>query len=224
MTSLIEITNQYCNRASLGIFYNFPLDKNTADLIENQFSNKPGHMSPHQPAVLHTLVRMFNCKNIIEIGSLYGKSTCIMLDALPEAHITCIDTFEYTLDEKGTEQCYYDKFLENTKEYSNRITVKKELSSKVHKELPDSVYDCLFIDGDHSYNGIYTDILHYHTKLAPGGLIVGHDYPNPKAERYNFNGLLHCVNGLIRDKPESFSHFGYYLGFWAAVYTGTPIL
>ena len=37
----------------------------------------------------------------------------------------------------------------------------------------------VFIDGDHGYSAVKTDIKTWHPKVRPGGYIVGHDYLSP---------------------------------------------
>lgn len=220
---LEQISNIYCNREKFGVFKTLEINTSQIEKIEQQFLLKEGHMSYGQPYIIYKLVEKFSPKSILEIGSLYGKSCSIMLEASKESTITCIDTFRYSLDEKNTVPDYFDKFENNTKEYLNRVNVVKDLSTKVHSLFKEGEHDCLFIDGDHSYDGVYKDIVYYHSKLKPGGLIFGHDYPHPMVETFNFNGLMHCVNGLVRDRTDVFYDFGYMGGIWAARTTGKKL-
>jgi len=43
------------------------------------------------------------------------------------------------------------------------------------KELDGRLIDCLFIDGDHSYEGVRADYAMYSHLVRPGGLIAFHD-------------------------------------------------
>ena len=50
-------------------------------------------------------------------------------------------------------------------------------ANEVHSDLINSgfLYDFLFIDGDHSYEGCLKDINTWFPSLSPGGLIAFHD-------------------------------------------------
>jgi predicted O-methyltransferase YrrM len=47
----------------------------------------------------------------------------------------------------------------------------------------------IFIDGDHSYKGVRQDIIDYFPLLAPGGIMVFHDYLPPLNDE-NREGIL----------------------------------
>jgi predicted O-methyltransferase YrrM len=51
----------------------------------------------------------------------------------------------------------------------------KETLSKVKKHLTDRKVDYLFIDGDHSYEGVKQDFLMYSPLVRKGGVVVFHD-------------------------------------------------
>ncbi len=42
--------------------------------------------------------------------------------------------------------------------------------------FPDEFFDYVYIDGDHSYEGVMQDLIHFLPKLKIGGLIIGDDY------------------------------------------------
>lgn len=47
------------------------------------------------------------------------------------------------------------------------------------KTIPDGTLDFVFIDADHSYEGVKRDIEAWKPKVRAGGLLCGHDYDNP---------------------------------------------
>jgi predicted O-methyltransferase YrrM len=46
----------------------------------------------------------------------------------------------------------------------------------VLKTLTDNFFDMIYIDADHSYEGVYNDLKISYTKLKTGGILCGHDY------------------------------------------------
>jgi len=49
----------------------------------------------------------------------------------------------------------------------------------------------IFVDGDHSYQGVKQDILNYYPLLAPGGLMIFHDYLPPLDQENSSSILFH---------------------------------
>ncbi len=49
----------------------------------------------------------------------------------------------------------------------------------------------IFVDGDHSYAGVKQDIINYYPLLAPGGLMIFHDYLPPLDEQNSSSILFH---------------------------------
>jgi len=45
-------------------------------------------------------------------------------------------------------------------------------------KIADASLDFIFIDGDHSYEGVQRDLLAWMPKVKPGGWLMGHDYGN----------------------------------------------
>ena len=52
----------------------------------------------------------------------------------------------------------------------------KGKSSDILATLPDNSLDMIYIDGDHSYAGVKSDLDIAYQKVRPGGWIMGHDY------------------------------------------------
>lgn len=55
---------------------------------------------------------------------------------------------------------------------------------RVLAALGDEELDLLFIDGDHSYDGVRADLMDYRNLVRPGGLIALHDIVSDHAARY----------------------------------------
>jgi len=69
----------------------------------------------------------------------------------------------------------YERIL---KRFGNRdfIHIHRCLSEQLASKIPDKYFDWIYIDGDHSFEGLYSDLTNYYTKVKKGGLVIGDDY------------------------------------------------
>ena len=69
----------------------------------------------------------------------------------------------------------FDKFCRNIEPLKGHIVILRGKSKDVAKTFNEKI-DLLFIDGDHSYERVKTDVQSWLPKLKDGGIIVFHDY------------------------------------------------
>jgi len=133
-----------------------------------------------------------SCKTYLEIGTLHGGSMLIAMQSGLASTFVGIDPFE--------DHGYYGKpidphsgvrvTLANTQANINRNNPHKhpfklikgfstdpEVIAKVKEEFP--VVDFLFIDGDHSTEGVTKDFNNYSSLVRPGGILVFDNYQDP---------------------------------------------
>lgn len=116
---------------------------------------------------------------IVEIGSCTGISTCYLAAGSPmSSSIFCIDL--WTLGEGITalaSPAIEATFHANIKAmgYEGRVTAIKQFSDKAANDWGNIPIDLLFIDGDHSYEGVKSDWNHWSRFLKPGGTVIFHD-------------------------------------------------
>lgn len=70
----------------------------------------------------------------------------------------------------------FDLTMSLIKPYEDRAIVLKGDTVPMAKKIEDGILDFAFIDADHSFEGVYNDILAYLPKIKVGGWIGGHDY------------------------------------------------
>lgn len=104
---------------------------------------------------------------ICEIGCYHGKSTRVMAMANPTARIMAIDRPQ-------DERCW--RILElNTDDM--RVLLRKGTSSEILPiTYPDRKFDLGFIDAGHLAEDVSGDIANLLPRMAPGGVISGHDW------------------------------------------------
>lgn len=61
-------------------------------------------------------------------------------------------------------------------EGDQRVKIVREFSAEASKDFEDGFFDFIYLDADHTYDGIYTDLESWYPKLKIGGIISGHDY------------------------------------------------
>ncbi len=129
-----------------------------------------------------------------EIGVEKGKTSCQLLKNSPKLVLHMIDPWcvpppdssyakeNDTNAQKSAEEheAHYKKALRSVAFAGKRAVIHREYSETVAKTVPDKSLDFVFIDGDHSYEGVSKDIQLWLPKIKPGGFLSGHDYFHPK--------------------------------------------
>lgn len=81
------------------------------------------------------------------------------------------------------------------------ITLKQGESAKLLEEFPDDHFDWIYIDGDHSYDGVKADILVAKRKVKSGGYLVFNDFAHIVWASYSTFGVHRAVTEfLVQDK------------------------
>lgn len=124
----------------------------------------------------------------IEIGTQCGDLTRQILWSLPQAQLYTIDPWEHRDKaefEAGEPQEYHDnnrQFAEErlwAPEFKDRVVVLAMRSADAQPWIvernPGKKFDFVWIDGDHSEQGIVTDLDLYESLVAEGGILGGHD-------------------------------------------------
>lgn len=136
------------------------------------------HLTVRERIALYDLAKDRN--TICEIGSYIGASACCFGQAArgrSDARVLCIDTWQNDAMSEGGRDTW-TAFSNNTADYRESITPIRGFSHDVVDQvagIADSV-DLLFIDGDHSYEGVLRDWTEYRRFLKPGSVVVFHDY------------------------------------------------
>jgi len=131
---------------------------------------------------------------VVEVGCYDGSTTRHYLDIVKEnqGHVYIIDTFMGTIQNEQFLQAHphfyalphsfgqhniglYDWVVETFKPYSDMMTIIKGMSVDVIPTLKNQSIDILFIDADHKYSSVKTDIELSIPKIKPGGILCGHD-------------------------------------------------
>lgn len=131
-----------------------------------------GFLEPEDATALQSICKG---KIVLEIGSLFGRSTACIAEVAERVH--AVDTFRSSGDgqQQLEEISTLRDFKTNTEGYSN-IVIHVKTSEEASREFDNESLDVIFIDGNHEYFDVMTDIEYWWTKIKPGGVMVFHDY------------------------------------------------
>jgi len=141
-------------------------------MLSTDISLAHGMLSLAEISLIKSLISTSNIPNdaiIVNIGIGPGTSCVVFKEVLPDCKLYAIDV-SY---EAGK---IFSRLI--GKESATFI-----LANSQRVKLDVSYIDILFIDGDHTYEGVKADITNWMLLVRPEGLIFFHDYPT--------NGKIH---------------------------------
>ena len=116
---------------------------------------------------------------ILEIGSWEGRSAVWFLSAFPGCELTCVDTWEGSVEHTpDMVSGVYDRFCRNVgaSGAAARVTVLRGSSERVLYGLEPESFDVVYVDGDHHAFAALRDIVFAWGLLRPGGVLLVDDY------------------------------------------------
>ncbi len=138
----------------------------------------PTHMSFQERLALFNAARSLRPGfTACEVGSCVGASACFLAAAASQSggHVHCVDAWNNdAMGVEGADDAYPD-FLKNTHPFRHFITTHRGPAAQQAESVPGGL-DLLFLDGDHSYEAVLSNLTHYAPKLRPGGLLAMHDF------------------------------------------------
>ncbi len=145
---------------------------NTADRIEELVATKAAYISREEAHALFKYAQLTS-SNLLEIGTRRGGSTVILGLSDPDrsSRVYSIDHYEPAHDPPGRFQRNKDLMNDN----GLKCNIVWENSVK-YAEQWNKTLGLLFIDGDHTYDGVTKDLLNYTPYVEVGGFILIHDY------------------------------------------------
>ena len=152
---------------------------------------------------------------VLEIGVFRGEFLDYIVNNCSISTIDGVDLFRgesCSGDVDGNNVVYYNldkSYQELTEKYKNSSVVKlfQSDSSSYLNTVDNDYYDIIYIDGDHSYNGVKKDLSASFEKVKNGGYIMGHDYEmnmNKANNTYNF-GVKEAVDEFCSTYNQNIS-------------------
>jgi predicted O-methyltransferase YrrM len=135
--------------------------------------------------------------NAVEIGMYEGYNSKIIASAV-KGTLYGIDPF---FADGFFKTSYQEKITKKYLAENANVVFIKKLSWDAADEIPEGV-DFIFIDGDHSYEGIKKDWELFSAKICKGGIIALHDTTAPAFQLWkaNMGSVLFFNEHIIHDK------------------------
>lgn len=134
------------------------------------------HLSTQEKVFLYQKACSLNSSStIVEIGSYLGASSCFLAEGAKQTNsrVYCVDTWQNEGMTEGIRDTF-GEFMNNVSTLKN-ITPLRGTSTTVANGFNGPI-DLLFIDADHSYEAVITDLKCWVPKLKPEGWLLLHDW------------------------------------------------
>jgi len=147
-----------------------------------------------------------------EIGVSEGQTSAALLHAFPHLHLTMIDPWT-TYPPEHPYHASMDRCAGRTKEEvteaqqkatqvtrfaAERRTILVKDSLDAAPKIADASLDFGFIDANHTYPAVRSDVRVWWPKVKPGGLLAGHDY-GARRDVSGFWGVKRAVDEWARE-------------------------
>jgi hypothetical protein len=162
--------------------------RNTVDLNDSM----KGGWATYYYGVFSKVISENNYKIIAEVGIGYGTHAKYILKNNNDIDkLYLIDPTKYYENDGFAEDIMkqqpeipgnnfnelYELIKNELSNWQDKFTwFRTESLSITQEQIPDESVDCIFIDGDHSYNAVLNDLQFWWKKLKTGGQLLGDDY------------------------------------------------
>jgi hypothetical protein len=160
----------------------------TKSFVSDELFNAPHALGKHSlrrcrllPDRVELLKHLPRRARVAELGTYYGSFAKQILETCAPIELALFDLTFHLLD-----AAYFAPHIE-----LGRVRLHEGDSSTLLRTFPDEHFDWIYIDGDHSFEGVSKDIAVAKTKIKRNGLLVFNDYTV-------FSPLERCQYGVQR--------------------------
>lgn len=182
-------------------------------VIDHAYENYKLSQSPNEFKKFCEFYYSLQCRDILEIGSYCGGTFYVMCKlGHPEGVKMSLDFPVY--DNQVADESY-QRFMTNGIHFASNVHLltgdshQQTTLNVVEKILNGKKLDFLFIDGDHTYEGVKMDYEMYKGLVKSGGYIGFHDIGNSEWHRRFKCKVDRLWNELPSDNKMTFNLSGY---------------
>lgn len=133
-----------------------------------------------------------------EIGTNKGYNASYICNTINPKILYLVDPWNNFFDPDSGEiigEAQFQMAKETLKPFSGCIFI-REPSLVAVKKFKDEDLDFVYIDGEHSYEGVTRDVFAWYPKVKKGGIISGHDFTTPNVQKAVIN---FCKSNQIKN-------------------------
>lgn len=145
--------------------------------------------------------------SIVEVGVLIGALSREILRARSDVRLTMVDNWlpmeqqpeayiktgdDHALHDRDRAESHFQQARAVREQFSDRANMFRGDSVAVAATFCRENFDLVFLDADHSFEGVTADLAAWEGRVKAGGWIGGHDYRNPDP-RFRF-GVTEAVD------------------------------
>lgn len=157
--------------------------------------------------MVSALAKSFKPLSIAEIGVANGLFSRFLIDQFHPLRFDALDLFELHLVPEIWGVPSQTMFKNNShygfycKQFEAEISAKKvnvyKGDSSTLMASSGALYDLIYIDGDHAFDGVKKDLEAALGKVAPGGILIFNDYIKFDHIGHTSYGIIENVNELV---------------------------
>ncbi len=132
--------------------------------------------------LLGELVNNNSLKKGVEVGVAYGGQSSYLMENTTLDKLIGVDAYaayDTYVDPMKKNQKYHDELYkyvsEKLSKYGDKYQLVRGFSNQVGEKIPD-YQDFVYLDGDHGYFGVLSDLKFWWPKVKQGGFLCGDDY------------------------------------------------
>jgi len=143
----------------------------------------------------------YNCQYICEVGVFTSQNFKRMIQHNPKVAIG-VDNWREDGNPGRNDSGFSQEKLDEQAEYFKKLVsaypfvhLNRQLTADAAENYPNEYFDLIYIDADHSYEGVKADLNAWYPKMKPGRFFTGDDYSNSHAPVVGLKfGVIKAVN------------------------------
>jgi hypothetical protein len=149
----------------------------------------------------------YHCDTICEVGVRQGFNFDYMIKSEPKLAVAVdcwLDDGVVGRNDSCKDQEALDKQYNKFKNHVSDkpfVQIVRKYSFDAVKDFPDEFFDFIFIDADHTYDGVSRDLVDWYPKVKVGGAFIGHDYIHRAVKAVNGQkirfGVIEAVDEFV---------------------------
>lgn len=144
-----------------------------------------------------------NSPRVAELGVFKGNFSDILIDIFHPDKLYLLDTFhlaDYIAGEFTADK--HMQYIQKKYAGNSNVVLMQGLSYEKLSMFPNNYLDYIYVDADHTYEGVKKDIEVAYQKVKHGGIIQFNDYTNYSICDHMEFGVLYAVNEFLESHPD----------------------